>query len=97
MGMPFFYHAWADPVETAHRACHQDDDCALIAIGCLLPCVGHGTTDAVNKTYASQYKYLASCTRDEIKRASEIGCASVITPTAVCEAGQCKVRMIKAR
>jgi len=45
MSMPYAYHALAGPVDAARRACRSDDDCALIAIGCVLPCVGEGTED----------------------------------------------------
>jgi hypothetical protein len=73
--------------------------CFLTAPAMSMPYAYHalaGPVDAVNKAYAGRYKYLNGCTRDEIKRASEIGCVSVKTPVAACEAGECKVRMLEA-
>jgi hypothetical protein len=96
MSIPFVYHAWADRIDPEHSTCHQDDECTLIAIGCVLPCIGKGTYDSVNKTYAPQYKHLEACTRDEVRRAAQIGCMSIASPVATCESGKCVVKMKKA-
>jgi hypothetical protein len=85
-------YAFADLIQPEHRVCKQDEDCALIYIGCACLCGGEDHIEALNKNYIVQFKSLEHCTDAENKSCAESGaCARMKTPVAVCQNKQCVV------